>query len=213
MAIQAIGDFFKHQSDKILEGGFWGAWCGLSVYNWTSALKRKEGASQLPESTQKAEKIYKANKEVFTTSCSMVSGISMIFSWTCQVGIITLGAVAPYLNSLGFVGSGITSSVKAWDTWSELNRGVEAYYRVKDPVVKDEIALDQLKNILKIAFFTCLAGWGVLGAAHALIGGAELFAIVDSLFYYSVVLFFGNLAAIIVFSTPKEQCYHNTAKA
>ena len=205
--IQAIGDFFKHNSDDILEGGLWSTWCGLTLYNWTSALKQKKSVDTLPESAQKADKVWNAKKEIFTTTCSFIAGISMVTSWASLAGIIQLGRSVDYFNCMGFAGSCITSSVKVWDISGELNRGVEAFYRVKDPVVKDEIALDQLKNLLKLAFFTCLAGWGLFGAAHALLGGAELFGIVDSLFYYSVVLFFGNLAAIIVFSTPNEKCY------
>lgn len=189
MAAVVSGGFFQRHSDVILEGTFWGSWCGLNIYNWTQARTELESAQALPKGSEKAEKVWLANKKYILSSFSFVSGLSMVTSFFQEAGLISLGALAPLAGSLGFGGSAVVSFSKLWDNVQKLDEGIIAFNKTDGPREKTRIAFDQLQTLIEIAFYVTVAAWGALGATHALLGGAGLFLAMDAALYYAVVSF------------------------
>ncbi|MDN3507134.1 MAG: hypothetical protein P0S96_07895 [Simkaniaceae bacterium] len=185
----AVSGFFQRHSDVILEGSFWGSWCGLNILNWTVARSELQKAQALPESTGKADKVWLANKKYILSSFSFVSGLSMVTSFFQEVGVISLGALAPLAGGLGFGGSAVVSSSKLWDNLRKFDEGIVAFNKTNSPREKAQIALDQLQTLVEISFYVTVVAWGVLGAAHALLGGTALFLAMDTALYYAVLCF------------------------
>ncbi len=209
-ATQVFGGFFNRignivsNTDQLLEGAFWGSWCGLNVYNWTAARKEKQETESLPESDDKAKKLWLANKKTILSSFSIASGVSMVTSWMEEVKLISLGSLSTFVACLGFGGSSLVSFSKIWDGLCELDQEIKDFFNTDDPRAKKHIALSQLETLVKVAFFACLAAWGVFGALHAAIGGAALFLAMDASLYYAFILFLGYIATAITVPILKK---------
>ncbi len=198
-----VGDVLSN-TDNLVEGIFWGSWCGLNIYNWTSAQNEKREAEKLPDSVEKTSKLWLANKNSILSYFSVVSGVSMVTAWLQDVKLISLGVAFPWINSFGFGGSSIVSFSKLWDSLCELDQGIDAFYKAGGPRERMNIALTQVETIIKIAFFASLAAWGAFGALHSLFGGAFLFFAMDTSMYYGLVFFLAYLASGISLSILKK---------
>lgn len=117
----------------------------------------------------------------------------MVFSWLHDVQLLSLGVFAPIINGLGYGGSGLVSFSKISELMKELNQGIKDYFKIEDPSARQDMALYQIQNMLKIALFTCMTAWAAIGSIHAIVGGATLFAVMDSCFYYALIAFLANL--------------------
>ena len=186
-------------TDNLVEGAFWSTWCGFSVYQWNSALSERQTAvsAKYPTETDKTNSIWDANKKFVLASFSFGSGISMVVSWMNQVQLLRLGQLAGYVGAMGFGGSAVVSSATVLESLGALNEERKAYFEAVDPKKKSDLALDATQTLIKIAFFVSMAAWGVLGAGFSLYGGAALFVLQDTAFYYAVVTFFAMLASLI----------------
>jgi|GEM_PF-2651386 len=198
------GGFVQRYSDVILEGSFWGSWCGLNIYNWTQARDELSQAEALPVGAEKADKVWLANKKYILSSFSFVSGISMVTSFFQEAGIISLGVMAPLAGCLGFGGSAVVSSSKLWDNLRKLDEGIISFNKTEGPREKTRIALDQLQTLVEIAFCVTVVAWGVLGAVHALYGGSALFIAMDTALYYAVASFVAYVASSIAIPLLKK---------
>ncbi len=185
-------------SDNFLEGLFWGSWFAISLNGWNEAIDERQFVDHLPNHTpEKTQKIWEANKKLLLSNCSLASGFSMIFSWLNEVKILSLGVLGPIISSLGYGGSCLVSLSKVYKGVTELNQGIEAYFKIQDPRARHNMALCQIQNMIKVALFACTAAWAALGVVHAMVGGAALFALMDSCFYAAFLTFLANLGYLL----------------
>lgn len=192
-------------TDNIVEGAFWSAWCLFSTNQWREAYREKQkvGAEDLqPE--EKVQKLWDTNKNFALASCSFASGISMVVSWLNEVDLLPLGHLGSAFGALGYGGSGITSGAKVIENFQALDQQKTAFFEAVDSKEKSNIALDIVSTAIKIAFFVSMASWGILGAAYSLYGGATLFVAQDTAFYYCTVTLLGVLGSLIVIPLAKK---------
>ncbi len=179
-------------TDHILEGAFWGAWCGFSVRDWTEAVSARLNLSSSPkDSAEKAQAVWEVNKKLLLTSCSALSGVSMVTSWIGSVGLISLGGAGAIISSVGYAGSSFVSSVKSWGEFSRFRQ--------------EDSAFPMIQKLLRCAFYTSLAAWGAMGSVHALNGNKALFITMDKAFACALYIFLGMLVTEVIIPTFLEQ--------
>lgn len=186
-------------SDHLLEGAFWAGFFAWTAVDFTNALSERKKAGELPDSSaEKADKIWKANKQLFLSACSSVSSSTMIFSWVENVGLIAVGVFGSILGVIGYGGSSIASMVRLVDAWNDFCQSTIDHANAQDPLVKSDIALGFCPKMIAIAFLTCATAWGILGGLKILIGGAQLVILADLLFKYSAISFISYFASIFL---------------
>lgn len=198
----------KLNSDHLLEGAFWGVWSGFYVYSWIAATGEKEIAEKLPESAEKADRVWQAQKNYNLSLFSLVTGISMITSWLEEIQVIYLGTIGTIISTLGFSGSSIVSTVSLLDTLVKIGEQVKKFQQADHPQQK-KIALEIFFNMINLAFFTALAAWGAFGALHAAFGGGALYHAMDASLYYAAILFVPSVTCAVVRANLDDKtCKH-----
>jgi hypothetical protein len=200
----------KINSDLIWEGAFWGSCSLINFATWYRSLEKRrtlEGATLSEE--VKSRKIWKANKDLFSNTCSAVAGVSMIGSWMAEVRLISLGSFGPILGSMGFSGSALACGVKTYDNLVLLKNQLSVYVQMEQGEKKDTLGLQVFQSMLNVAFFTCVTAWATFSAIYSLTAAPLLFAIADRFFYHAVILFFTNLAGIFFIPPVSKKAYAN----
>lgn len=211
MAMPLISQNFASQAWEklnatvLLEGVFWGSWCGLNVLDWTKARKEITSLQSLPQNEEKTQKVWEAKKKYILSSFSLISGISMITTWLEGIQIINLELIGVAVCALGYGGSAVVSTVKACDCIKEFDQAIFKYFSSSNEREKGNIALDQLERVIKTAFLVAMAFWSIFGALHTIAGGEALFTAMDTSFYYSFVLFITYIALAIAVSALKKK--------
>lgn len=190
----------------MIEGGLWGLWLGFQVSQLHTNIEAKREAEALPDlDPQKVDKVWNAKKAVFTKSTMTISAGAFVADWLGQVGILHFGPLQSLVAGLGYLGTAVCSPIFLWDTLKEINQGTIDYQNATSTVEKQEIGLRQFDRFLNVAMLVCFIGWGVLGFAHAFIGGASLFNAVDSCFLYGGILFLVRLGYVFLLLPSKRQ--------
>lgn len=192
-------------TDNLFEGFFWGSFCAHYVVEWNGARREKNRIDSLSEAPDKSLKVWEAQKKYILSCLSLISGISMVTTWLEGLEIINLASAGVAICSLGYGGSGIVSTVKAYDALKEFDQGISHFNLSKCDLERGNIALDQLEKVLKIAFLVSLAFWGIFGALYTSIGGGALCNAVDASLYYSLVLFISNIAGSMILPIFKKK--------
>jgi hypothetical protein len=185
----AILDTLSRNSDLILEGAFWGGWCGLNVSKWSEASRELQKAQDLPQDAQKAEKVWAAQKEHILSCFSVASGASMVLSFLHDTRLFPLGLLGAPISAVGFGGSVVVTSSKLIDDLRRLGGGIGDFIQAENSSEKIKIVLTQLELLVEVAFYVTVIAWGVLGVAHSLYGGQPLFLAMDAALYYAVCAF------------------------
>jgi hypothetical protein len=186
--------------DHLLEGTIWAGWLGWTVFNLNQSLSDRQKAVELPESSEKATKVWNANKKLFVSSCSCASASSIVFAWFEKVGVISAGIFSPIFGVIGFGGGAIASLVQLIDAVINFNNSTIDHSQAKDPVAKRDIALGFLPKVVAIAFLACATAWGILGGAHIILGGVRLALLVDQMLKYTIISFLSYFGSTILVS-------------
>lgn len=186
--------------DYLLEGTIWAGWLGWTAFNFSQALSDRQKALELPESTEKAAKVWNANKKLFVSSCTCVSASSIVFAWFEKVVVISAGIFSPIFGVIGFGAGAIASLVQLIDAVLDFNNSTISHSQATDPVVKRDIALGFLPKVVAIAFLVCATAWGILGGAHIILGGMQLALLVDHLLKYTIISFLSYFGSTILIS-------------
>lgn len=203
MAVAGAASFFDRlthlSNDHLLEGAFWTTWCGFNLSDWRKAVKNRQEIDAKPLSAaEKADHVWEATKTLFLKTCSALSGLSMVVCWAAETSLIVIGAALPWVSAGGYWASSIVSSAKSYTVLSELKRGIYLYHEVEESNARGDLAYQQLRNMIHLSMSVCFATWAALSGVHVLYGGARLFEIADSFFYYGALLCCANLGAAIL---------------
>lgn len=119
-----------------------------------------------------------ANKKLFKSSYSSLSGLTYFLAWANKVGIVYLGQWAQTVAGVGFFSRLLLSGSHCWDAVGEYNQANE-----EADAQKKTIAL------LKIASQASMVVWSILGLVTLAVAIPELVALFDAALMLSCVFF------------------------
>jgi len=199
--LQSVSLYLNHartvltNTDNLLEGGFWCGWFALTALDLKQSITERTNLNSLPDGATKAGAIWSANQKVLAAGFSTISGGSMVLTWLHGLQLFPLGKLFPFVSSFGYVGSCISALLKAGSAVQDIQGGTIAFFQAATLAERGHVALFQIQKMLQLALYVSIAAWGALGSVHSLVGGATLFKIMDTFFYYAVVVFFMYVAA------------------
>lgn len=212
-ATGGVFDKLLSKPDFLIEGAIWTGWFGWTVSDLSTALNvRQEACASVETTAQKTDKLWDANKKLFLAICACFSSSSMIVAWAETVGVLIPGPFGALYGVLGYGGSALSSLIRLGDAIQEIGTSAAAYDKA-DHLTRENIALGLCPKMAAIAFYVCAVAWGVFGAAHLVVGGAQLALLVNKFLNYTILTCLGYLGTAITIPLFMNQIPQNQVQS